>query len=240
MLVMSEGFKPGLTDAERTEEQRLARVRLALLPPDRFPRIVEAAEPIRRAHPTSATSSALTSSSRACVPWRPCSDRGAWTLTACASTGTSQSRWMTAWSCAPTFPTDAGDRYPVIMTHGPYAKWLAFQDGFSRASGRTSEADHPDAVAGSSNRYQNWETVDPEKWVPDRLRGHQGRFTGDGRSPGYLEHLLEPQEENKRRLLQLHRVGRCAALEHREGRPCSACRTTPSTNGKSPRSSRRT
>jgi TetR/AcrR family tetracycline transcriptional repressor len=51
MLVMSEGFKPGLTDAERTEEQRLARVRLALLPPDRFPRIVEAAEPMSACEP---------------------------------------------------------------------------------------------------------------------------------------------------------------------------------------------
>ena len=56
------------------------------------------------------TASASTSSSRACVPWRPCSDRGAWTLTACASTGTSQSRWMTAWSCAPT----CSDRTPAI------------------------------------------------------------------------------------------------------------------------------
>jgi AcrR family transcriptional regulator len=46
MLVMSEGFKPGLTQAERAEEQRRSRVRLALLPPDRFPRLVEAAEPM--------------------------------------------------------------------------------------------------------------------------------------------------------------------------------------------------
>jgi AcrR family transcriptional regulator len=51
MLVMSEGFKPGLTEAERTEEQRLARVRLALLPPDRFPRIIEAAEPMSSCDP---------------------------------------------------------------------------------------------------------------------------------------------------------------------------------------------
>jgi TetR/AcrR family transcriptional regulator, tetracycline repressor protein len=46
MLVMSEGFKPGLTEAERAEEQRRAHVRLALLPPDRFPRLVEAAVPM--------------------------------------------------------------------------------------------------------------------------------------------------------------------------------------------------
>ncbi|HSR83400.1 MAG TPA: TetR family transcriptional regulator [Streptosporangiaceae bacterium] len=51
MLVMSEGLKPGLTEAERAEEQRRARVRLALLPPDRFPRLVEAAEPMSSCEP---------------------------------------------------------------------------------------------------------------------------------------------------------------------------------------------
>jgi TetR/AcrR family transcriptional regulator, tetracycline repressor protein len=47
MLAMGEpGFEPGLTESERTEHQRLARVRLSLLPPDRFPRLVEAAVPM--------------------------------------------------------------------------------------------------------------------------------------------------------------------------------------------------
>ena len=47
MLVINEpGFEPGLTEAERAEHQRLARVRLSLLPPDRFPRLVEAAVPM--------------------------------------------------------------------------------------------------------------------------------------------------------------------------------------------------
>ncbi|HUC22145.1 MAG TPA: TetR family transcriptional regulator [Streptosporangiaceae bacterium] len=47
MLVMSEpGFEPGLTEAERVEHQRLARVRLSLLPPDKFPRLVECAIPL--------------------------------------------------------------------------------------------------------------------------------------------------------------------------------------------------
>jgi len=46
-LAMSEpGFEPGLTDAERTEHLRQTRVRLALLPPERFPRLVEAAVPL--------------------------------------------------------------------------------------------------------------------------------------------------------------------------------------------------
>jgi hypothetical protein len=47
MLVMSEpGFEPGMTEADRAEKQRRNRVRLALLPPDRFPRTVEAAVPL--------------------------------------------------------------------------------------------------------------------------------------------------------------------------------------------------
>ncbi|WUD77827.1 hypothetical protein OG937_42025 [Streptomyces sp. NBC_00510] len=53
-------------------------------------------------------------------------------------------------------------RHPVIMTHGPYAKGLAFQEGYPGMWGPLS-AKYPDVTAGSSNRYQNWETVDPEK-----------------------------------------------------------------------------
>jgi AcrR family transcriptional regulator len=47
MLVRSEtGFEPGVTEAERVEHQRLARVRLSLLPPEKFPRLIEAAVPM--------------------------------------------------------------------------------------------------------------------------------------------------------------------------------------------------
>jgi AcrR family transcriptional regulator len=47
MLVMSEpGFGPGMTEADRAELQRRNRVRLALLPPDRYPHVVEAAVPL--------------------------------------------------------------------------------------------------------------------------------------------------------------------------------------------------
>jgi AcrR family transcriptional regulator len=46
-LVMSEpGFEPGMTEADRAEMQRRNRVRLALLPPDRYPHVVEAAAPL--------------------------------------------------------------------------------------------------------------------------------------------------------------------------------------------------
>ena len=90
-------------------------------------------------------------------------------------------------------PEDDG-RFPVIMTHGPYAKWLAFQDGFPRQWANL-ESEHPDAVAGSSNVHQNWETVDPEKWVPDGYVVIRVDSRGAGRSPGYLD-IFSKRETN--------------------------------------------
>ncbi len=84
------------------------------------------------------------------------------------------------------FRPDEDGRYPVIMTHGPYAKWLAFQDGFPRQWANL-ESEHPDALAGSSGLHQNWETVDPEKWVPDGYVVIRIDSRGAGRSPGYLD-----------------------------------------------------
>ena len=57
-------------------------------------------------------------------------------------------------------PVDDG-RYPVILSYGPYAKGLAFQEGYPSAWERMATK-HPDVTAGSSNKYQNWEVVDPE------------------------------------------------------------------------------
>ncbi|MDH3499475.1 MAG: peptidase S15, partial [Acidimicrobiia bacterium] len=61
-------------------------------------------------------------------------------------------------------PDDDG-RYPAILSYGPYAKGLPFQVGYPSAWTRMAEQ-HPDVTAGSTNKYQNWEVVDPEKWVP--------------------------------------------------------------------------
>jgi uncharacterized protein len=93
---------------------------------------------------------------------------------------------------ADVFRPEADDRYPVIMTHGPYAKWLAFQDGFPR-QWAILESEHPDAVAGSTNLHQNWETVDPEKWVPDGYVVIRVDSRGAGRSTGYLD-IFSPRE----------------------------------------------
>ena len=50
----------------------------------------------------------------------------------------------------------APGRYPAILTYGPYAKGLAFQDGYPSAWKLLSDQ-HPDALVGSSNLYQSWE-----------------------------------------------------------------------------------
>jgi AcrR family transcriptional regulator len=47
MLVMSDpGYDPGCTEAERVETARKDRIRLALLPPDKYPRVIESAGPL--------------------------------------------------------------------------------------------------------------------------------------------------------------------------------------------------
>ena len=88
-------------------------------------------------------------------------------------------------------PTTPG-RYPVLMTYGPYGKGLAFQDGYKTCWDRMAE-DHPDVVKGSSNKYQNWEVVDPEKWVPHDYVCIRVDSRGAGMSPGYMQ-LWSPQE----------------------------------------------
>ncbi|HEX4411497.1 MAG TPA: CocE/NonD family hydrolase [Xanthobacteraceae bacterium] len=84
-------------------------------------------------------------------------------------------------------PTTAG-RYPVLLTYGPYAKGLAFQDGYPSAWQRMVEK-HPDVTAGSSNLYQSWEVVDPEKWVPHQYACVRVDSRGCGVSPGIIDHF---------------------------------------------------
>jgi predicted acyl esterase len=83
-------------------------------------------------------------------------------------------------------------RYPVILSYGPYGKSLAFQDGYPSAWQRMAEQ-HPDVTAGSSNLYQSWEVVDPEKWVPHDYACVRVDSRGAGCSPGFIDHF-SPRE----------------------------------------------
>jgi predicted acyl esterase len=93
---------------------------------------------------------------------------------------------------ADVFRPEQDGRYPVILSYGPYAKGLAFQDGYPSAWQRMV-AEHPDVAYGSTNRYQNWEVVDPEKWVPEGYVCVRVDSRGTGRSPGFIDHF-SPRE----------------------------------------------
>jgi hypothetical protein len=89
-------------------------------------------------------------------------------------------------------PPKAG-KYPVILTYGPYAKGLSFQQGYPGAWDIMA-AKHPDVTYGSTNKYQNWEVLDPEKWVvPEGYAVVRVDSRGCGRSPGYVDHY-SPRE----------------------------------------------
>ena len=47
------------------------------------------------------------------------------------------------------------------LRQGPRASRTAIPSAWERMARK-----HPDVTAGSSNLYQSWEVVDPEKWVP--------------------------------------------------------------------------
>jgi predicted acyl esterase len=81
-------------------------------------------------------------------------------------------------------PVDSGN-CPAIVTYGPYAKWLWFGDAYPD-QWENMIARHPEVPEGSSNKYQSWEVVDPEQWVPDGYACVRVDSRGSGRSPGYM------------------------------------------------------
>jgi len=82
-------------------------------------------------------------------------------------------------------PVEDG-RYPVILTYGVYAKGLAFQDGYPMQWQKMVE-DHPEILEGSTNKYQNWEVTDPERWVPHGYVVVRVDSRGAGWSPGFMD-----------------------------------------------------
>ncbi len=93
---------------------------------------------------------------------------------------------------ADVFRPDDGGRYPAIVSYGPYAKGLPFQVGYAPQWDKMV-AEHPDVAAGSSNRFQSWEVVDPEKWVPHGYACVRVDSRGAGWSPGLVD-VWSPRE----------------------------------------------
>ena len=75
---------------------------------------------------------------------------------------------------------------------GPYGKGVSFQEGYKN-SWDAMVAAYPEITEGSTCTFQNWELVDPEKWVPDGYACIRIDGRGSGRSPGKID-LLSPRE----------------------------------------------
>ena len=89
-------------------------------------------------------------------------------------------------------PPDDG-RYPVILSHGVYAKGLPFQGGVYEMQWAKLVEKDPTVLVGSTNKYQSWEVVDPERWVPHGYVVVRVDSRGAGWSPGVLD-PRSPQE----------------------------------------------
>jgi predicted acyl esterase len=87
---------------------------------------------------------------------------------------------------ADVFRPLADGKYASIIAYGPYAKGLSFQEYFPKQWNQMV-SQFPEIAEGSTNKYQNWEMVDPEKWVPDGYVCIRVDSRGAGRSPGYID-----------------------------------------------------
>ena len=74
----------------------------------------------------------------------------------------------------------------VILTYGVYAKGLSFQEGYPM-QWEKMVTDHPEILQGSTNKYQNWEVTDPERWVPHGYAVVRVDSRGAGWSPGFMD-----------------------------------------------------
>ena len=87
---------------------------------------------------------------------------------------------------ADIFRPDGEGPFPALMSCGPYAKGLHFSEGFPM-QWRGLTSDYPEVLRGSTGRYANWETVDPERWVPFGYVCIRVDSRGAGRSPGFID-----------------------------------------------------
>ncbi|WP_234707770.1 CocE/NonD family hydrolase [Mycolicibacterium elephantis] len=78
------------------------------------------------------------------------------------------------------------DPAPVLLTYGPYGKGMRFSDHHPEQWQQLIEK-RPEVLSGSTNKYQAWETPDPERWVPHGYACVRVDSRGSGRSPGFLD-----------------------------------------------------
>jgi predicted acyl esterase len=103
-------------------------------------------------------------------------------------------------------PNDGG-RYPVIMGATPYGKLLSFDSEVWGGQWRMLCAHEPEILGLSSNRFQNYEFPDPERFVPDGYALVRVDVRGTGRSPGFMDPL------SRRETLDYHQCIEWAAAQ---------------------------
>ncbi|CAD6557700.1 CocE/NonD family hydrolase [Paraburkholderia sabiae] len=96
---------------------------------------------------------------------------------------------------ADVFRPDRDGCYPVLMTYGPYAKGLHFEDGFPFQWNMLTK-NHPEVMRDTSSRHANWETVDPERWVPHGYVCIRVDSRGSGQSPGFVDPFSERETKD--------------------------------------------
>lgn len=88
---------------------------------------------------------------------------------------------------ANVFRPDAEGAFPVVLAKGAYGKDVHFRDGYRPQWDRLKEI-YPELDTGdTTGRFLRWETVDPERWVPDGFVVVTVQSRGSGMSPGYLD-----------------------------------------------------
>lgn len=87
------------------------------------------------------------------------------------------------------------ERVPVVMTHGPYGKGIAWCQPNNPWSAQWNEIckKRPEIFNGSSCKYITWETVDPERWTTLGYAVVRVDSRGNNRSPG-VQDIFSHQE----------------------------------------------
>lgn len=91
------------------------------------------------------------------------------------------------------FRPDDDKSYPVILGATPYGKWLSFQDEVWGGQWKMLIQHEPAIQKLSTNRLQNYEFPDPERFVHDGYVLVRVDVRGTGRSPGIMD-LLSVRE----------------------------------------------
>ena len=121
---------------------------------------------------------------------------------------------------ADVFRPRGGEKVPAILNLGPYQKdklWVV-----------------PDTLEEAPNAWMNWETINPQWWVPRGYASVRVDGRGSGKSPGQCEPWSLAES------IDFHDAIEWAAAQPwcKARSACSAFPTTPSTGGSSPITSR--